>query len=154
MAPPSVHPMVVGRSDALCIGAIWCANWAKWENLSGTGWTDEVKTSIGTFNVLCSRDDVKCGVAMPSAPVEPAVHRSIPSVQWRQLKKEVQRLVQMLWVTGLTDTQSSVKPMVPQTVRQKLNGYFRSESDRMNRRHPIQRHRFNRWFADFSYPLE
>ena len=26
--------------------------------------------------------------------------------------------------------------MVPQTVRQKLNGYFRSESDRMNRRHP------------------
>src|SRR6185503_4518488 len=52
------------------------------------------------------------------------------------------------------DTQSSVKPMVLQTVRQKLNGYFKSESDRLNQRHPMQRHRFNRWFGNFSYPLE
>jgi len=51
-------------------------------------------------------------------------------------EKEVQRLVQMLCVTGLTDTQSSVKLMVPQTVRQKLNGYFRFVSDRLNRTLP------------------
>ena len=29
------------------------------------------------------------------------------------------------------------------------NGYFGSESDRMNRRYPMQRHRFIRWYADF-----
>ena len=41
-----------------------------------------------------------------------------------------------------------------QTVRQKLNGYFRSERDRLNRRYLIQRHRFNRWYVDFSLPFE
>ena len=34
-------------------------------------------------------------------------------------------------MTGLTKTQSSVKLVVSQIVRQKLNDYFGSESDRM-----------------------
>ena len=29
------------------------------------------------------------------------------------------------------------------------NGYFGSESDRMNQCYPMQRHQFIRWYADF-----
>ena len=50
------------------------------EKLSSTGLTDGSKIGIGAFNILLSRDDVKCAGATPSAPVEPMVHRSIASV--------------------------------------------------------------------------
>ena len=62
------------RTDAHSIGAsdgcrkIWrpalVQDWAplkiKWRKKWSTGWTDDVKSSIGALNVLCSRDDVKC----------------------------------------------------------------------------------------------
>ena len=55
----SVHPMVVGRTDAMAEG-----------NQRG----------IGALGVLCFRDDASRARAKSSAPVEPMKHRCIPSV--------------------------------------------------------------------------
>ena len=67
----SVHPMVVGRSDALALVQVWVPNGIKPSQALGTGWTDGVKRGIGAFNVPCSRDDVKCQGAKSSLPEEP-----------------------------------------------------------------------------------
>ena len=123
MPTASVHPMVVGRSDALALVQVWAPLEIKWRNKWSTGWADGLRRGIGAIDVLCSRDNASCAGTKPSAPVEPVVRRSIPSVQWRQQKREVQRLVQLL------------------------------VSDRLNRRYPMQRHRFNRWFAILCWPL-
>ena len=66
----SVHPMVVGRTDAMTEG----------NQFMGTGWTDGSKRGIGALGVLCSKDDVKSPGEVSSAPVEPVKHRCIPSV--------------------------------------------------------------------------
>ena len=115
--------MLNGRIDAPVGLSLLDAKMESSQDSQVTGWTDSVKRGIGAFNVLCSRDDVKRVEAKSLAPVEPVVRRSIPSVQWRQQKRDVQRLVQFL------------------------------VSDRLNRRYPMQRHRFNRWFAVFCWPL-
>jgi len=80
----SVHPLVVGRSDALALAQVCAPLEIKWRKKWSTGWTDGVMRGIGAFNVLCSRDDVKRTRAKPSAPVEPVVRRSKASEQWRQ----------------------------------------------------------------------
>ena len=101
-----------------------------------TGWTDGVKLGISALDVLCSRDDVKHAAAKSSAPVEPVVHRSIASVQWRQ---QVEKSATAIWrssVTNLTDALSIGLTDGPwsrcDSVRE-ANGYFRAQSDRKNR---------------------
>ena len=71
----SVHPMIVGRTDAMTEGnRSQVSLWAPDEPAGQ-------KRGIGALGVLCSRDDVKCPGEVSSAPVEPTVHRSIASVQ-------------------------------------------------------------------------
>ena len=72
----SVHPMVVGRSDALALVQDWAPLEIKWRKKWSTGWTDGFKIGIGAFNVPYSRDDVKRAGAKSSALVEPVVRRS------------------------------------------------------------------------------
>ena len=95
----SVHPMVVGRSDALALVQVWEPLEIKWRKKWSTGWTDGFKIGIGAFNVPCSRDDVKRAGAKSSAPVELVVRRSKASEQWRQ---------QGQWLQD--DQESPVKP--------------------------------------------
>ena len=73
----SVHPMVVGRTDAMIF---WCRRESKPSQLIGTGRSDGSKRGIGALGVLCSREDASCARAKSSAPVEPEKHRCIPSV--------------------------------------------------------------------------
>ena len=70
----SVHPMVVGRIDAMTEGnQSQVSLWAPDEPMGQ-------KRGIGALGVLCSRDDVKSPGEVSSAPVQPTVHRSIASL--------------------------------------------------------------------------
>ena len=71
--------MVVGRTDVM---VLWCRRETKPSQPIGTGGTDGPRKGIGALGVLCTRDDVKRPGEVSSAPVQPTVHRSIPSVHW------------------------------------------------------------------------
>jgi len=60
---------------------IAATDWTSATKSSSTCLTDDTLRGIGAINVLLPRDDVKSAGAMPLAPVEPMVHRSIASVQ-------------------------------------------------------------------------
>jgi len=122
----SVHPMVVGWSDALVLDASLSTFEDQVKIMWGTGWTDGITSGIGALGILCSRDDVKCPREDPSAPVQPTEHRSKVSEQWRQQKRRVQQLDQLLCVTGWTDALSiglTDGPWSTATVSE-ANGYF------------------------------
>ena len=107
--------MVVGWTDGLAISTSLCASGDHVKIKWSTGWTDGFKIGIGAFNVTCSRDDIKRAGAKFSVPVEPARRRSIASVHWRRLKREAQRLVQLLCVTGWTDVLRPSRALQPPT---------------------------------------
>ena len=77
----SVHPMVVGRSDALH----WCKTERLWrsseERIEAPVEPTAACQGIGSLGILCTRDDVKRREEDPSAPDQPTGHRSIASVQ-------------------------------------------------------------------------
>ena len=99
--------MVVGRSDALTLVQVWAPNGIKPSQPLGTGWTDGVKRGIGAFNVLCSKDDVKCPGAKSSAPEEPvpteAKHRSNDCSKSNGYVMVQRDRFNRCLVTGLTD---------------------------------------------------
>ena len=105
----SVHPMVVGRSDALH----WCKTerlWRSSEERIEAPVEPTVSSQASVQSTYCSRDVVKRTATKPSAPDEPMPHRS--KRRCNDVSKE-QRLSADQVSPEEPTPKASVQPMVP-----------------------------------------
>ena len=84
--------MAAEYTDTQALVQFVAANGIKsWQPL-GTSLTDGSKTGIGAFNILLSRDDVKCEAAKSSAPEEPTPIGASGGAMTSAEKDKMQRL--------------------------------------------------------------